>query len=44
MQARIAVACKVIRIFHVILKTGCDYDQEKLRSDIRRPKVPEEAA
>ena len=44
MQARIAIACKVIRVFYVILKTGCDYDQEKLRSDIRRPKMPEEAA
>ena len=43
-QARVAVACKVIRVFYVILKTGCDYDQEKLRSDIRRPKALEEAA
>lgn len=44
MQARIAVACKVIRVFYSILKTGCDYDQEKLRNDIRRPAVSKTAA
>ena len=43
MQLRIAVACKVIRVFYVILKTRCDYDQEKLRSDIRKMKALEEA-
>ena len=30
MQAKIAVACKAIRIFYVVLKTGCDFDEEKV--------------
>ena len=37
MQAKIAVACKAIRIFYVILKTGCDFNEEQFRNDIIRP-------
>jgi transposase len=37
MQSLIAVACKLIRVFFVILTKGVDYDGQKLMSDIRRP-------
>ena len=37
MQAKIAVACKAIRVFYTILKKGCDFDAEKLQRDIIRP-------
>ena len=37
MQSMIAVACKLIRVFYLILQTGTTYDAEKLMSDIRRP-------
>lgn len=36
MQAKIAVACKAIRVFFVVLKTGCDFDEERFRRDIIR--------
>lgn len=36
MQAIIAVACKLIRIFYVILAKGVDYDGTKMLRDIRR--------
>jgi len=36
MQAKIAVACKAIRVFYVVLQTGCDFDEEKFRRDIIR--------
>ena len=36
MQAKIAVACKAIRVFFVILQTGCDFDEERFRRDIIR--------
>ena len=39
MQAKIAVACKAIRVFYVVLQTGCDFDEEKFRSDIIRPEA-----
>lgn len=39
MQAKIAVACKVIRIFYVVLQTDCEFDEEKLRWDIIRPEA-----
>lgn len=39
MQAKIAVACKAIRVFFVILKTGCDFDGERFRNDIIRPEA-----
>lgn len=29
MQAKIAVACKAIRVFFVIMQTGCDFDEER---------------
>ena len=37
MQSIVAVACKVIRIFYVILTKGVDYDPLKMMGDIRRP-------
>ena len=37
MQALVAIACKLIRIFHVILTKGVDYDASKMLGDIRRP-------
>lgn len=36
MQAKIAVACKAIRVFYVIMQTGCDFDEERFRKDIIR--------
>ena len=32
-----AVACKAIRVFFVILKRGCDFDEDRFRKDIIRP-------
>lgn len=37
MQSLIAVACKLIRVFFKILKTGVRYDPSKLLADICRP-------
>ena len=39
MQAKIAVACKAIRVFFVIMRTGCDFDEERFRKDILRPEI-----
>ena len=39
MQAKIAVACKAIRVFFVIMQTGCDFDEERFRKDILRPEA-----
>lgn len=41
MHSVVAVACKVIRIFYVILTKGVDYDAEKLMGDIniKRPQM-----
>ncbi len=39
MQAKIAVACKAIRVFYVVLQTSCDFDEEKFRKDIIRPEA-----
>lgn len=36
MQAKIAVACKAIRVFFVVLQTGCEFDEERFRKDIIR--------
>lgn len=36
MQAKIAVMCKAIRVFYVVLQTGGDFDEEKFRKDIIR--------
>ena len=36
-QAVIAVGCKLIRIFYVILTKGVEYDVDRMRSDIIRP-------
>ena len=37
MQSVIAVACKLIRIFYMIMTKGIDYDGAKMLGDIRRP-------
>ena len=39
MQSLVAVACKVIRVFYVVLTKGVDYDPEKMMRDIRRPEL-----
>ena len=44
MQSLIAVACKLIRVFYAILKTGADYDCKKMMSDIRRSEACTQAA
>ena len=36
MQSLIAIACKLLRIIYVMLKTGVKYDPAKLLSDIKR--------
>lgn len=37
MQSLIAVACKLIRVFHVILTKGISYDASKMLEDIKHP-------
>lgn len=37
MQSLIAVACKLIRVFYVILTKGKNYDASKMLEDIKRP-------
>jgi len=44
MQSLIAIACKLIRVFYVILTTGVDYDGSKMLLDIRRPCTQAQAA
>lgn len=39
MQSKIAVACKAIRVFYMILKTGSEFDEDRFRSDIVRPET-----
>lgn len=39
MQSVIAVACKVIRVFYVILTKGVDYDAARLLGDIKHPEM-----
>ena len=36
MQSMIAVACKLIRVFYHILKTGVSFDAKKMMTDIHR--------
>ena len=35
-QAMVAVSCKLIRVFYVVLTKGVDYDRRKMMSDIHR--------
>lgn len=44
MQALVAIACKLIRVFYVILAKGVDYDGTKMLNDIRRPQEDMKAA
>ncbi len=44
MQSLMAVACKLIRIFHVILTRGVSYDASKMLGDIRHPGTQPKAA
>ena len=37
MQSIVALCGKLIRVFYAILKTGSDYDAEKMMNDIKRP-------
>lgn len=37
MQSLMAVACKLIRVFYVMMTKGVDYDPLKMMNDIRRP-------
>lgn len=37
MQSLIAVSCKLIRVFYVLLTKGVAFDPAKMRSDIKRP-------
>lgn len=39
MQSVIAVACKLIRVFYMILTKGVDYDGQKMLQDIVRPEI-----
>ena len=39
LQAVIAVACKMIRVFYTILTKGISYDGVKMSADIKRPAV-----
>lgn len=39
MQSVVAVVCKVLRGFYMILMKGVDYDAKKLVNDIRRPQM-----
>ena len=39
MQSVVAVACKILRIFYVILTKGVDYDPEKMPGDIQHPQI-----
>lgn len=38
-QSIVALSCKLIRIFYVILKKGIKYDAKKLVKDIKRPEL-----
>lgn len=38
MQSLIAVACKLIRIFYVVMTKGVTYDPQRMLKDIQRPK------
>lgn len=44
MQALIAVACKLIRVFYAILTKGVEYDGRKMLNDIHRPMKEAKAA
>lgn len=39
MQSLIAVACKLIRIFYVIMTKGVTYEPQRMLKDIQRPEV-----
>ena len=44
LQSLIAVSCKLIRVFHVILTKGVRYDASKMLGDIRHPGTQPKAA
>lgn len=39
MQSVIAVACKALRVFYMILRKGVSYDGAKMLQDIKRPQI-----
>ena len=38
-QSIVAISCKLIRVFYVILSKGIKYNAEKLVNDIKRPEL-----
>ena len=36
-QADVVIACKILRVIYMILKTGTTYDPQKLLKDIKHP-------
>jgi transposase len=44
MQSLIVIACKILRVIFMILRTGRKYDPEKMLKDIRHPVPAEQAA
>ena len=44
MQSIVAVACKLIRVFHVILTKGVSYDASKMLDDIEYKTIAAKAA
>ena len=44
MQSLIAIACKLLRVIYTMLKTGCQYDPDKMMRDIIRPQEGGQAA
>lgn len=44
MQSLIAIACKLIKVFHVILTKRIRYDASKMLGDIKRPGTQRKAA
>ncbi len=44
MQSLMEVACKLIRIFYMVLTRGVSYDASKVLGDIRHPEIQLKAA
>lgn len=39
MQSLIAIACKLMRLFHMLLTTGREYNTSKMMGDIKQPEL-----
>ena len=44
MQSLIVIACKLLRIIYMLLRTGRSYDPSRMLSDIHRPAEKTSAA